>query len=53
MTAEKFLAEHLYVDFTHPEIDALCRRLFSGTEDNRAKAEIAYRFVRDENPPLL
>lgn len=50
MIPEIFLEEHPYVDFTHPAIDSLCRRLFSGIEDDIEKTRIAYRFVRDEIP---
>ena len=50
MPDAKFLAEHPYIDFSHPAIDTLCQTLFSGVEDNTEKARIAYHFVRDEIP---
>lgn len=50
MTVDKFLAEDLYVDFSHPLIQKKAGELFSDETSDREKALTAYLFVRDEIP---
>ncbi|MCL2862765.1 MAG: transglutaminase family protein [Methanimicrococcus sp.] len=50
MDFSKFLAEHPYVDFSSPLIQAKADELFRGITNDVEKTKIAYEYVRDEIP---
>ena len=50
MKYSKFLEEHRYIDFSSPAIQEKAGELFRGINNDIKKAEIAYKYVRDEIP---
>jgi len=50
MDFSKFLEEHRYIDFSSPAIQEKAGELFHGINNDTKKAEIAYKYVRDEIP---